>query len=54
MYFIDYSKFNTESYLHAIHVGQSPILIDLGQPLFVWLSRDLPSVRTRLRIVRML
>ena len=21
-------------------VGQSPILIDYGQPLFVWLSRD--------------
>ena len=22
------------------HVGQSPILMEYGQPLFVWLSRD--------------
>ena len=27
-------------------MGQSPILIDYGQPLFVWLSSDWPSVRT--------
>ena len=27
-------------------VGQSPILMEYGQPLFVWLSRDWPSVRT--------
>ena len=37
-------------------VGQSPILIEYGQPLFFWLSRDWPSVRTyvrtRLQIVR--
>ena len=27
-------------------VGQNPIPIDYGQPLFFWLSRDWPSVRT--------
>ena len=27
-------------------MGQSPILIEYGQPLFVRLSRDWPSVRT--------
>ena len=27
-------------------VGQSPILMEYGQPLFVWLTRDWPSVRT--------
>ena len=27
-------------------MGQSPILMEYGQPLFVWLSRDWPSVRT--------
>ena len=26
--------------------AESPILIDYGQPLFIWLSRDWPSVRT--------
>ena len=31
---------------------QSPILMEYGQPVFVWLSCDLPSVRTRLQIVR--
>ena len=30
-------------------VGQSPILMEYGQPLFVWLSRDWPSVRTYVR-----
>ena len=29
----------------AKRAGQSPILIEYGQPLFVWLSRDWPSVR---------
>ena len=33
-------------------VGQSPILMEYGKPLFVWLSRDWSSVRTRLQIVR--
>ena len=28
------------SYAREARVGQSPILIDYGQPLFVWLSRD--------------
>ena len=27
-------------------MGQSPILIEYGKPLFVWLSRDWPSVHT--------
>ena len=27
-------------------MGQSPMLIECGQPLFFWLSRDGPSVRT--------
>ena len=36
----------------AGRVGQSPILMEYGQPLFFWLSRDWPSVRTRLQIVR--
>ena len=31
---------------HCWPLRQSPILIDYGQPLFVWLSRDWPSVRT--------
>ena len=30
-------------------MGQSPILIEYGQPLFVWSSRDWPSVRTYVR-----
>ena len=34
-------------------VGRSPIRLVYGQPLFVWLSRDWPSVCTGLRIVRM-
>ena len=29
-----------------VRMGQSLILIEYGQPLFVWLSRDWPSVRT--------
>ena len=33
-------------------VGQSPILMEYGQPLFTWLSSDWPSVHTRLQIVR--
>ena len=28
-------------------VGQSPIPIDYGQPLFLWLSRDWPNVRAK-------
>ena len=31
---------------HEARVGQSPIPIDHGQPLFLWLSRDWLSVRT--------
>ena len=32
---------NQSSYSGALaRVGQSPILIEYGQPLFVWLSRD--------------
>ena len=34
-------------------VGQSPILMEYGQPLFVWLSRDWPSVRTYVRVYRL-
>ena len=34
-------------------VEQSPILKEYGQPLFVWLSRDWPSVRTYLRVYRL-
>ena len=34
-------------------VGQSPILKEYGQPLFVWLSRDWPSVRTYVRVYRL-
>ena len=28
-----------------VQVGQSPILMEYGQPLFVWLSRDRAYVR---------
>ena len=31
-------------------VGQSPIPIDYCQPLFLWLSRDWPSVRAYVRV----
>ena len=34
-------------------VGQSPIPMKYGQPLFVWLSRDWPSVRTYVRVYRL-
>ena len=33
-------------------LGQSPILIEYAQPLFVWLSRDCPSVRMYIRTRR--
>ena len=34
------------SLAREVRVGQSPMLIEYGQPLFFWLSRDWPSVRT--------
>ena len=50
------SKWKFPKVTAKLIAGQSPILIDYGQPLFVLLSRDWPSVRTyvrtRLRIVR--
>ena len=35
---------------HEARVGQSPILVEYGQPLFIWLPRDWPSVRTYVRV----
>ena len=35
---------------HEARVGQSPILVEYGQPLFIWLPRDWPSVRIYVRV----
>ena len=41
-----YVFLNSWAPMGARRMGHSPIPMEYGQPLFVWLSRDLPSVRT--------
>ena len=53
---VHYQKSSTSSrgsLAREARVGQSPILIEYGQPLFIWLSRDWPSVHTYIRANRL-
>ena len=38
--YLKHLQINSGAHAREARVGQSPILMEYGQPLFVWLSRD--------------